>query len=114
MTTDLERLLEEVRCLVAEQLAIPIGQVVPSARLDEDLGTIGDDAAEFMEEFARRFSVDLEGLDLSRHVGPEGSNPLWLVFKPRWLRELGSHPVTVNHLVEVALRKKWFDPPRVK
>lgn len=84
-----------------------------ATRLEEDLGMTGDDAAEFLEAFARQFEVDLAALEFHKHFGPE-SGPV--VFWPRRLAEelkdWGHFPVTIGHLVAVAAARRWTCPPR--
>ena len=43
----------------------------------------GDDAAEFLDSFAREFEVDLTGLEFHKHFGPECGGPILI-----WPREL--------------------------
>ena len=75
----------------------------------------GDDADQFLQEFARRFEVDLGSLEFYRHFGPEGAccNPVWLLFPPAGMTDYRRYPVTIDHLVRVAEVKRWFSPPRV-
>src|SRR5262249_34106840 len=82
-------------------------------RLEEDLGMTGLDATEFLEAFAEAFEVDLTGIEFHKHFGPECGGPI--LFWPPGLREQmkdhGKYPVTVGHLVEVAVAKRWSCPP---
>jgi Protein of unknown function (DUF1493) len=104
---------QEVRAFLAEYEGIFVERLRPGTRLEEDLGMTGDDAADFLREFAKRFGVELSGLEFHKHFGPEGCNLLWLLYTPAWLRDHGNYSVTVDHLVRVAEVKRWFSPPRV-
>src|SRR5215831_17009336 len=50
-------------------------------RLEEDLGMTGSDAADFLNAFAKTFEVDLTGIEIHRHFGPECGGPI--LFCPR-------------------------------
>jgi hypothetical protein len=102
-----------VRDFVSESCGISIDSLTPGTRIEEDLGVTGDDAAEFLADFAERFDVEMAGLDFHKHFGPEGCNPLWLLYTPDWLENHGRSPVTIDHLVRVAEVKRWFSPPLV-
>ncbi len=110
MTSEADR-IAAITAFLSQHQNCPAKKLAPHSRLEEDLGITGDDAAEFIEAFAKRFAVDLSGIDFHRHFGPEGFNPLWLFWQPRWLRELGRHPVTLTHLAAVAQAGRWFEPP---
>lgn len=78
-----------------------------------NLGMDGQDVAYFMEEFALTFNIDMSDFVFTRYVVEKGSifnlpRILFLrLFKPRNLPFL---EFGVEHLIEVAKRKKWFDP----
>jgi len=42
--------------------------------IERDLGITGDDAIDFIEEFAHEFNVDITSFDYSKHFGGEGVN----------------------------------------
>jgi hypothetical protein len=91
----------------------PSDKLRPETRLEEDLGMTGDDAAEFLEEFAEEFQVNLTGIEFHKHFGPEGCGPT--LFWPRTLKEAlkdhGKYPVTIGHLIDIALANRWICPP---
>lgn len=75
----------------------------------------GDDAAELIEEFAKRFNVNLSGYDHARYFGPEGFNPFGWIWVS--LLELlgrtpeqaaGLCPLTVGDLVAAASAGRWI------
>jgi len=79
-----------------------------------DTGAAGLDVVAFWEEFAQHYGVDLEVADAGYDYGDsdggfsDGLEHLWkrLTFQ----RVRRSHHFTIDHLVEVANQKKWFDP----
>jgi acyl carrier protein len=50
-------------------------------RIGEDLGVDGDDAVELLEEYSKRFSVDISNFPFNEYFGPEvGSNPISFLY----------------------------------
>ena len=72
--------------------------------LEQDLGITGDDVAELLEEMQRIFQIEFGAFNFSLHFSPEVGWPENL--------EFGYYPVTVGHLVEVAISKVWFLPKK--
>ena len=79
-----------------------------------DTGTAGLDARTFMEEFADHYGVDMEDAGIGFDYG-DSDVPLADALDRVWKR-ITFRPVpkvnhfTIDHLVEVANRKKWSDP----
>jgi len=49
-------------------------------RIGEDLGVDGDDAVELLEEYSKRFSVDISNFSFDDYFGPEvGFNPFYFL-----------------------------------
>ena len=79
-----------------------------------DLGIDGDDAAELMSEFERRFLVDMTAYDPSQFFGGEG---MWPWFPVAWLELLfrrgtpenraGLKLLTVQDLIDAASNRRW-------
>jgi hypothetical protein len=60
-----------------------------------------------MEQFSKRFGVDLSRFEPRDYFGPEGFNLLWLV-SPRWWRWRRTRmDFTAGDLVEAARRGTW-------
>src|SRR6516225_8445920 len=102
-----EDLQERVLAFVSEAADVSVERLTLGTRLEEDLGITGDDAVELLSGFAERFGVDMARLDIHKHFGPEGCNPLWLLYKPTWLKSHGAYPVTIHHLIRVAEARRW-------
>lgn len=76
-------------------------------------GTAGLDAWTFMQEFADRYEVDFD--DAGTFDYGDSDTPLADIFDRLWMRlrfrrSPKTNHFTIDHLVEVANRKKWFDP----
>ena len=81
----------------------------PSSRLEQDLGLTGDDATEFIEKWAQRFKVDVQGFASRRYFGPEGYDlisPLLGLFAERFRRP-ARVPLTLGMLAEAMRRGRW-------
>lgn len=77
---DLAAIREEIRQCVADFTGVPMQNLRDGTSLFHDLGMDGDDALEFMQEFARRFHVDLAQFVHSDYFGAEApGNPLALI-----------------------------------
>lgn len=88
----------------------------PMTKFWWDTGTAGLDVVAFWEEFAQHYGVDLDVADAGYNNG-DSDGGLGDALEHLWTRLTfqqvkRSHHFTVDHLVEVANRKKWFDPPR--
>jgi hypothetical protein len=78
----------------------------------------GDDCFEFMEEFSRLFDVDITEFDWTRYNYSEAEEfdflgvylALFALIGKRWpSADRPIFPIGVNHLIDVARAKKWFD-----
>ncbi len=113
-------IVDRVIQLVAEEVGETSNRIKLNSTLFRDLGVDGDDADELFLAFAKEFQVDLSGLDLSRHFGSEGFDPVMPFFLlALWLRDLivgDSYqermdkrfiPIYISDLVEAAEAGKW-------
>ncbi len=97
---------------VREAWNMPSNKLRPETRLEEDLGMTGDDAAEFLGAFAGEFEVDLTGIEFHKHFAPEcGPILSWPRSLVEEMRDHGKFPVTIGHLVDVAVARRWMCPP---
>ena len=90
---------DEVIRFVARQIGEPESQLSLKTRLLQDLGVAGDDADLLFASFAKRFGVDLTGLNLSDHFPCEY---LWFSRGPNYV------PVTIGDLLRAAETKRWL------
>ncbi len=66
----------------------------------------GDDVWALVDEFSKRFNVEMRDLRWYHHTGPEGCNPLWLFYRPLWNRK--THvPIRLSDLIESSRRGVW-------
>ena len=100
---DLER---QVRALVHEQLPWLPCDLATDADLVKSAGIYGDDAWEFLETFATRFHVRMDGFLWYHHSDPEGCNPFWLIFRPWWLAKTYV-PIRLRDLIDAACTGTW-------
>ena len=101
---------------VAEFSGASVSSIDLNTLINEDLGIDGDDGAEFLEEFAKRFSVDLATCSKT-YFGPEGFAPTLLLYPIRaflggffgWSEQIPLEPLPVQTLVESAEVGAWSD-----
>ncbi len=78
-----------------------------------DTGAAGLDVIAFWEEFADHYGVDLgvsnDGYDYGDSDGGLGDALAHFWKRATFQQVRRSHYFTIDHLVEVANRKKWFD-----
>jgi acyl carrier protein len=117
---DKSALWDRVRAFAAEQTDARAERLTPATTLFGDLGVDGDDADELFAAFATEFGVDLSGLDLSRHFGPEAWPPWALLILPLWMlwmarpgephKKAGVIPITLGDLLRSAEAGRWVGP----
>jgi len=112
---------DEIRAFAIQELWEPPDGVTERTSLAHDFGIAGLDGKEFMEKYAVRFGVDLEGFDWVTYFGPEGVGVgapaglityLWRRFVQRIPRRaLVELPeLNLGHLVECANSGRWRSP----
>ena len=101
---------EQVRDFLCEQWRVRPERLTPSTRLLHDLGIDGDDAEEILTDFAERFHVDLSSLSFMRHFGSESdAGRRWAARKIFGGDSVRKLPVTVQDLVDAAIRGRWIE-----
>jgi hypothetical protein len=98
--------------MVARKAGVRANAVSLETKLLHDLGIDGDDAEEFLTDFAHEFSVDMTGFSFMDHFGAE----LWWRFLPTFFGcKPGDYerkqPLTVKDLIAAAERKHWRTTP---
>ena len=95
-----------LRVFLAEELVVTPDKIKHETDIVDDLRIYGDDVWELLEKFAKQYSVDMSSFRWYHHSGPEGCNPLWLLFKPWWARK--THvPIRFADLVQSARQGVW-------
>jgi hypothetical protein len=77
-----------------------------SDRLEEDLGITGDDYFELIDEYSKRFDVNVDGFLWYFHCHEEAFNPGALFF-PAPSSQVKRIPITLEHLLAFANSRKW-------
>lgn len=117
-----EETYEAIAALAVQMSGAQRDRLTPQTRLARDLGLDGDEAGEFMDAFATKFDVDMEGFYWLRYFGDEGWNMLTpattLVaralspaFRRRWrAAQEAEREITLAHLTEVVEAGRWVHP----
>jgi len=103
----------EVIAFVAEFTGVKIEKISPESLINDELGVDGDDGSELLEEFTKRFSVDISTIN-EVYFGSEGISPLTVLLLPfnlvGWLlgyRPKGFTPLPVKQLIKSAEAGQW-------
>lgn len=104
----------EIIKFISEYTAVKSEKITADTLINIDLGVDGDDRAELLEEYSKKFNVDLSPIS-EVYFGPEGV-PISLValwpyyYLVRWLlgcRTNDLAPLSVLHLIKSAEAGKW-------
>lgn len=117
---DDDQLLYRIKEALSERTDASIDEMGLHTRLLEDLVLSGNDGVEYLDEYRRRYGVDLTGLPAARYLGKERGilaaavlfflYPIlepWRLLKARLLL---AHPVTIADLMTWAKDGKWSPP----
>lgn len=102
---------QDVLSFVQTHLGHSHGDLSGTTRLGADLGLDGDDASEFMTDFAKTFEVDLSEFSFVDHFSVEsGLNPIGLLVRlfTKGKRSEAAD-VRIDDLVRAAEAKKWSE-----
>jgi hypothetical protein len=81
------------------------------SKLFSDLRLIGDDADFFITRFQDKFKVDFGNLEFDKYFLREFHIPFQYWYYKKYKPEkLKRQTFTIQHLVEVVNRGKWFEP----
>jgi len=107
-TDEVER---RVLDFVAKERGMRIDKISNAKSINFDLGMDGDDAVEFFQDFAEKFSVDLTELgdEWDRYFGPEGFSlfPIWELITFKTQQRHPMLPLRVSRIVDAARTGKW-------
>ena len=96
---------------VAQEIGAPARCIHPQTTVNHELGLDGQDAAEFMEEFGERYSVDLGQFPFDRYFGPEAAGCLLVLLPlpPYGSRRATPTPLMVAQLLSAAQSGVWTE-----
>jgi hypothetical protein len=83
--------------------------LVPTSRLEDDLGLTGLDAVEFIDKWAETFNVQAQDFPYRRYFRPEGQALLsgFLGLFSKRYRRPAIIPLTLGMLAEAMRRGRW-------
>jgi len=107
----MQHISDELLSFLASELRVDRSRLKGTTRLQQDLGVDGEDGEGLLLAFSKSFAVDLSGLDLSRHFGPEaGPNPivwLWWLLTFSWPK---LEPIRIGDLQASVEAGRWMIP----
>jgi hypothetical protein len=98
--------IEDIYNLIAQECAVIESDLKPNTDIFEELGVVGDDFSELIEEYSKQFDVRMESYRWYFHGNDEGYNPLAYIFKPP-NEKVERIPVTPKMLLDFAHSKEW-------
>lgn len=114
MESDNDPIVQQLKIMISENRGIPLQKLRLEDTLFQDLGMYGDDALEFLVEYAKTFEIDMTGFDFSKYFRSEGwswgdssETAIWLSKSYRW--SLNYTPITILDIIRIAKKKKWLD-----
>jgi hypothetical protein len=103
----------EIIKFISELTSVKAEKISPNTLINIDLGVDGDDGAELLEEYAKRFNVDLTPIS-EVYFGPEGLSVSFIILWPYYLicwllgyKENVLAPLSVSQLIKSAEAGKW-------
>jgi hypothetical protein len=98
--------IEEIIALVSKKSGASVDEIKPDSDIFHDIGLVGDDFHELIEEYAKKYSVNMESYLWYFHADEEGRSFGGEFFAPPY-RLVKRIPVTPIMLVEFANKGKW-------
>lgn len=84
--------------------------ILRSTAVYHDLHIAGDDAAELLAEISRKFAVTFDGMHFATYF-PDETEAMWRYWASKLgLRDRNRRRLTIEHLLAVIDRGRWFDP----
>ncbi len=100
---------KQIRQLLARQMGVRENKVTMATRLRHDLGMDGDDAFEFLDDFRKKFSVDMTDFPYDSYFGPESPFSYVVLYHLLFDRsKLKKRELTVRELVALTETKRWI------
>lgn len=85
-------------------------EIKDDSKLFKDLEIWGDDVDIFLINFIEKFDVDFSDLVIDKYFIPEYNILEWIYYRTFQTAKLNKDYFSLNHLVEVVKKGKWFDP----
>jgi acyl carrier protein len=89
----------ELRDFLIRRLGVEEEEIMPQARIEEDLGVWGDDAVDLIIEFGKRFKVNVSNFMAADYFSPDGDRILPAIFRMLTGKKQKKHKaLTIYHL----------------
>jgi len=94
-----EELFNRLKAFVVDQAGVEDYEVIPEAKIEDDLGITGDDAVDFLLAYSKTFNVDVRGFMAADYFDGEGDFILPLIMRMFTGKRKGKNKVlTIAHL----------------
>lgn len=111
MISDIEKQIiqKEVVLFLSNFCGIRHDLINPDSNIATDLNIEGDDAVDLLNEFSRRFSVDITSININEYFVPESYfNPLTVIWEKIMNKKQEIKPLQVKDFIEAAINKKFI------
>jgi Protein of unknown function (DUF1493) len=113
MNTDYYKVLQRVIALVSDKTGIEESELNENTKIEEDVGLAGLDTLEFYEEFFTTFQINNpQDFDSNKYISPENIDLFSVIksiFSKKARQKFNLKNNTVEHLTNVALKKRWYE-----
>lgn len=107
MTRRLGEIVDQVLAFTAAETGVDLQKLTLNTTLARDLGLDGDDADEFLTNFAKQFQVDLSGFTFNLHFGPEAVSSLDIFLQSSSNQKSTLIPITLSDLIDSVAAGYW-------
>lgn len=97
-TNRLDKSLESLFLFVKKESCLEDETIGLDTSLEDDLGMYGDDAVEFILNYAKHYGVDVSNFMAADYFSSEGRSALSVVFSSLFRDGKKRKPLTVRHL----------------
>jgi hypothetical protein len=113
METEYNLMLDRIITFVSDRSGIEKSKLTENSLIEDEIGIAGLDTLTFYEEFFKDFEIDNPS-DFNSHQYVTSENLqigliIKSIFSTKARQTLKTKSVSVRHLVDVALKRKWHD-----
>lgn len=106
---DIKYSIDDIKSFIVDKTGCEQNEVTPNCDIVNDLGCSGDDFDELIDEYAKKFNVDLDKYLWFFHTDEEGhSNSIGRIFFKAPYERVKQIPVTPTLLLNSANEGKWL------
>lgn len=113
MENDYPIMLKNVIDFISNHLGIDKSKLNENTKIEDDVGIAGLDTISFYEDFFCEFQIDNpHDFNSDKFISPENMNFYSFfksIFSKNTNKELEIENITIRHLTNVAIKRKWYE-----